>query len=127
MRTFLLLVLTLVPVTESRLKTEEILLMEIMQSVNGILNGKGEKMDLDQFIPDIYQKGHYSKKTLCQAGMALKGKIPSKSHLQRQLNAYAAYTGTRNCSVSASEECTMKEFLEKTKACCHYLYSAQRT
>lgn len=40
MRTFFLLVLTLVTVTGSRPKTEKILLKEIVQSVNGILNAK---------------------------------------------------------------------------------------
>ncbi|XP_056106285.1 interleukin-4 [Rhinichthys klamathensis goyatoka] len=122
-RTFLLLALTLVAVNGSRPNVEKIILRETIENVEKILNDRSDRSEktLNQFVKDIFPSGSCSKETLCQAAMVLTNTHLNHSKLQRNLFAYAEYTGHRNCSVQASVKHPMKEFLTKIKKCCQLL------
>ncbi|KAI2656721.1 Regulatory protein RecX [Labeo rohita] len=81
MRTFMLLVLTIVAVTESKRGVGEILLMEIIDDVDQIL------------------KSSSLEKHLCQAAMVMINTPLNHSMLHRRLFAYANYSGVSHLTI----------------------------
>uniref|UniRef100_A0A8C1U4P3 Interleukin 4 n=1 Tax=Cyprinus carpio TaxID=7962 RepID=A0A8C1U4P3_CYPCA len=122
MRTFMILVLTIVAVTGIKHKAGQILLMEIIDDVKQILN-QSSSTNLNQFVIDVFPPVGCSEKHICQAAMVMMNTELSHSMLHRRLFAYANYSGHLHCNVTASEEHRMDVFLEKIKDCCKAQYS----
>nr|ALB06090.1 interleukin-4 [Ctenopharyngodon idella] len=125
MRTFLLLALTFVAVNGSQPDLRKTLLKDIIVFVNQTLHNHSEK-NLKQFVRDIFQSVRCSGEALCQAAKVLNGvhlNTDPNNMIYRNLFTYADLTVHRNCSVTASEEHPVKDFLKKIKDCCQLLYS----
>ncbi|XP_073676338.1 interleukin-4 [Garra rufa] len=123
MRTFMLLLLTIIAVTaSSKHAADKRLLMEIMDNVDQILE-QSSTSNLSQFVRDVFPAAGCSEKHLCQAAMIMPNKHLSHTMLKRRLFAYANYSGHHQCNVSASEEHKMVVFLTKIKECCKEQYS----
>ncbi|XP_050983970.1 interleukin-4 [Labeo rohita] len=120
MRTFMLLVLTIVAVTESKRGVGEILLMEIIDDVDQILKSSSLKSLNNQFVKEVFPTS-CSEKHLCQAAMVMINTPLNHSMLHRRLFAYANYSGHHQCNVSASDEHKMNYFLKDIKKCCQEL------
>ncbi|XP_056626434.1 interleukin-4 [Triplophysa dalaica] len=123
MRTFLLLVLAWVVVTESKVVSfETFLLQESIDSVNIIIKSNSSKI-LEQFVKDVFENQPCSVESLCRAAAVLKHakRNAELNMLRRQLYAYASNTRHPVCTVPNADECPMNELLNDLKRCCQKL------
>ncbi|KAI7801368.1 interleukin-4 [Triplophysa rosa] len=123
MRTFLLLVLACVVVTESRVDdVKTLLLQESIESVNIILKSNSKEI-FEQFVKDVFKIHACSEESLCRAAEALKHAYRNTElyMLRRRLYSYAVYTGLQNCTVPNADESSMDKLLNDLKHCCQKL------